>query len=560
MRKTIRFVFLAVITVLLISTQSAFSLECTEKNQQQCDQTKEQEPNTEFESDHFSGSKNCKGCHNGMQDANGEDVSIEKAWSGTSKANAFKDPYWRAKVRSETNRNPHLKDVIESTCSRCHAPMANVEATLLNEVSTIFDGGFADPENPHYDEAMEAISCTFCHQIKNTPELGTLASFSGNFEIGTNRIIYGPFDNIEAEPMRRKTDYETVYSPHMDQSKICATCHNVKTPFVDENGQVMPQSMEEYFPEGMPFTEWQYSSFYKTQSCQDCHMKKTNGAPIASKPSWATTERDGFARHIFAGGNKMLLDILNNNRKELGVTASKESFEFTMAETDKMLQEGSSIEMLQNSLDTNGLFFTLRINNTAGHKLPTAYLARRVILHVSVTDAQGNLVFESGKVNADGSVVGADSDIDLTTYEPHYDLISSEDQVQIYETVARNNLGEVTYTILRGADYLKDNRIAPTGFDKTSVPKDVWVVGAAYQDDNFVGGSDEISFHLEGLTGGEYTVNAELIYQAISYPHLADLAADTSAETSAFMRMYEASSHKSTFITATEFTVSSSSN
>jgi uncharacterized protein YeaO (DUF488 family) len=560
MNQAFKITLIISIAALVISTQPVFSQESQRRNINQCEHHKRHKVNTAFESEHFSGSRNCARCHNGMKDANGENVSIEKAWRGTSKAHAFKDPYWRAKVKSETNRAPHLKDVIESTCSRCHAPMANVEATLLNEDSTIFDGGFANPYNTHYDEAMEGVSCTLCHQIENTPELGTLAGFSGHFQIGTERKIYGPFTDVEPAPMRRKVNYEIEYSEHMDQSKMCATCHNLKTPYLDEHGQIIPQSIEDYFPEAMPFTEWAYSSVSATKNCQDCHMKKTDGAPIASKPRWAVTERDGFARHIFAGGNKLILDILNTNRKALGVTASKASFEYTMAETDKKLNHASSIEVLEQTLDSNGLLFTLKINNRAGHKLPTAFLARRVVLHVTVTDSDGAVVFESGKINNDGSVAGADSDTDPTTYEPHYDLITSEDQVQIYETVARNNLGKVTYTILRSADYLKDNRIPPRGFDKNNVPKDIWVVGSAFDDANFLGGSDEISYHVEGLTESEYTINAELIYQAISYPHVLDLASDSSQEAADFKVMFNASPHKSSFMTEAGFTVVNASN
>jgi hypothetical protein len=566
MRYRPRGVYLVAVLSLLISAQPSVSKENNnykewkKDNGKECYRKRPHKANPRFKSEHFSGSKNCAKCHNGMKDANGDDVSIEKAWSGTSKAHAFKDPYWRAKVKSEVNRAPHLKEVIESTCSRCHAPMANVEAKLQGEASTIFGKGFANSKNRHHNEAMEGVSCTLCHQIENTPELGTLQGFSGHFEINTERKIYGPFVDVEPRPMRRKTKYDIEYSEHMEQSKMCATCHNLKTPFLDEHGEIIPQSVEDYFPEEMPFTEWQHSSVSKYVSCQGCHMKETDGAPIASRPRWASKERDGFARHIFAGGNKLILDILNTNRKALGVTAPKESFEYTMEQTDKKLNHASNIEVIEQILDDNGLFFTLKINSRAGHKLPTAFLGRRVVLHVTVKDENGNIVFESGKVNDNGSVVGADSDSDPSTYEPHYDLITSEDQVQMYETVVRNNLGEITYTILRSAGFLKDNRIPPKGFDKTIVPKDIWVIGEAFTDDNFQGGSDEISFRLEALKDSNYSVEAELIYQAIAYPHVLDIASDSSKEAADFKKMFDASPHKSSFMTAAEFSISKTSN
>ena len=45
-------------------------------------------------------------CHNGLNDQDGLDVSIETDWSSTMMANSTRDPFWRAKVRSELNRNP----------------------------------------------------------------------------------------------------------------------------------------------------------------------------------------------------------------------------------------------------------------------------------------------------------------------------------------------------------------------------------------------------------------------------------------------------------------------
>ena len=46
-------------------------------------------------------------------------------------ANATKDPFWRAKVATELERNSHLSTVINDTCSKCHAPMANYEITQV---------------------------------------------------------------------------------------------------------------------------------------------------------------------------------------------------------------------------------------------------------------------------------------------------------------------------------------------------------------------------------------------------------------------------------------------
>ncbi|WP_052700801.1 hypothetical protein [Methylocucumis oryzae] len=137
-------------------------------------------------------------------------------------------------MRSELNRNPQLTDVINDKCTRCHAPMANFEAKTKNEPISILNGGFLSPSHPRHDEAVNGVSCTLCHQIKDAPNLGTLSSFTGHYEIGNDRKIYGPYDNLKGASMLAQTGYTPTYSPHIQSSKLCATCHNLKTAVVDQ--------------------------------------------------------------------------------------------------------------------------------------------------------------------------------------------------------------------------------------------------------------------------------------------------------------------------------------
>ncbi len=133
-----------------------------------------------FMTTHFSGSANCAFCHNGLTDGDGNDVSIEKDWSGTLMANASRDPFWEAKLASELHRNPQLVDVINKKCTVCHGPMGNYEADYDGAaILALVPGGLLDPTNPYHDPAMDGVSCTLCHQIEDDPTLGTLDGFSG---------------------------------------------------------------------------------------------------------------------------------------------------------------------------------------------------------------------------------------------------------------------------------------------------------------------------------------------------------------------------------------------
>ena len=166
----------------------------------------------------------------------------------------------------------------------------------------------------------------------------------------------------------------------------------------------------------MPYSEWLASDYAATTSCQQCHMARSNGVKISTRPMMLSP-RDDFAQHIFVGGNKFMLDMLDNNKEELGVRAT--DFQKIITATENLLAGSASIELLNSSQAADALDFSVRVNSNTGHKLPSAYPSRRAILHVTVKDSAGATVFESGKVNADGSVADVDSDVDQTLFEPH---------------------------------------------------------------------------------------------------------------------------------------------
>ena len=136
-----------------------------------------------FRSTHFAGSAVCASCHNDLSDVTASNVSLETDWSASMMALSARDPFYRAKVASEIKRNPRIKDIINHTCSRCHMPMANVEARFEGSPVALFEDGFLNPRNPYYDRAMDGVSCTSCHQIADDGNLGTPDGFSGSFSI-----------------------------------------------------------------------------------------------------------------------------------------------------------------------------------------------------------------------------------------------------------------------------------------------------------------------------------------------------------------------------------------
>ena len=187
-----------------------------------------------------------------------------------------------------------------------------------------------------------------------------------------------------------------------------------------------------------------------------------------------------------------------------------------------------------------------------GHKLPPAYPARRAWLHFTVRNGDGQAVFESGALAPDGSIRGNDNDTDRTRYEQHYAEIDRDDQVQIYEAVLAGPDGAVTTGLLTAVRYVKDNRILPRGFDKTTAEEDIAVQGEAAKDADFVGGSDRVRYVVDVSDDavGPFQVEAELWYQPIAYRWAQNLRQQPAAETDRFVGYYEAMAHRSAVVLA----------
>jgi hypothetical protein len=452
-------------------------------------------------------------------------------------ANAARDPYWQASVRAEVLENPTYRAVIEEKCSTCHMPMAHFTSIASGEEARLLDDGFLDPQNEWHVLAMDGVSCTLCHQIRETG-FGQPDSFSGGFVIDTDeRLIFGPYPISEEQAalMQAASGYGAVQSQHITQAELCAICHTLYTPYVDAAGQVAGE-----FPEQMVYLELTHSSYQGTHACQDCHMPAAQGAVRISTTS--DSSHSPFAQHFFVGGNAYMLEILRTFGEERQVTASSEHFEATKRRAIDQLQNRTAtlaieeIEVLGSQLTA-----TVVVESQVGHKFPTGFPSRRVWIHLMVQDADGGVVFESGVVNPDGAIVGNDNDTDPTKYEPHYQVVAGADQVQMYEAIMRDSEGDVTTTLLRGAGYLKDNRLLPSGFDKETASKDIEVHGEAMGDADFGAGGDRVTYAIElDSAEGPFTVTAELLYQSIGYRWAQNLRRHEAPEPARFLDYYDA--------------------
>jgi hypothetical protein len=505
--------------------------------------------------DYFAGSGGCTGCHTNMTDESGADVSIDADWRSSMMANAARDPYWLASVRVESADLPDLSAVIQDKCATCHMPMAHFTLSQGDEKSLVLDEGLLNPENALHALAMDGISCTLCHQIEPTG-LGDADSFSGGYVIDPalpvgERRTYSQFvvEDELASQMKTASGFDPVLGQHITEAKLCASCHTLYTPYVDDNGQVAGE-----FPEQTPYFEWQASDYTETLPCQGCHMPQAVGGVITSVTGGEP--RSPFFQHWFSGGNAYLMNIFRAFGEEIGVTASSAQFEDTHGYTLNQLSRAASIALENLGVAEGRLAVNVVVTNTAGHKFPTGFPSRRAWLHFTITDGGGNVVFESGAFTDEGQIVGDDHDADPTQYEPHRKVILQPDDVQIYESIMHDINGDLTTTLLRGAGYTKDNRLLPTGFDKTSVQPEITPDDKALADDNFTDGSDRVMYSID-VSGAEgpFTVTIELLYQSISYRWVQKLQPYDTAESTRFLGYYDAVPNLPVVVTSVTATV-----
>jgi hypothetical protein len=504
----------------------------------------------------FQTSDQCMACHNGLAGPAGEDVSIGTDWRATMMANSSRDPYWQAGIRRETLDHPSAREAIEAECSICHMPMARFTAHTAGREGEVFTHLPISQAASAMDLlAADGVSCTVCHQV-GPENLGQESSFVGGMVFDTDkawgeRIIYGPYEVDEGRTRIMSSGSEFVPSSggHMQDSAMCATCHTLYTASLGPDGKVVGE-----LPEQVPYLEWLHSRYPGSNSCQSCHMvEMSDDVPITSV--WGEP-RTAMSQHVFRGGNFFIPRLLNKYRKTLGTAALPLELGAAAERTlDHLETSAARIAISGASIKDGRLEATVQVENLAGHKLPSAYPSRRVWIRLTVSDAEGKIVFASGVLRPDGSIEGNDNDADPTRHEPHHSLIDDPDKVQIYEAILGAPGGSVTTGLLTATHYLKDNRLLPEGFDKASADEDVAVHGPAAQDADFTAGADRVQLSIPLAGQGPCRIVAELLYQPIGFRWAMNLADYDAEEPQRFVSFFTGAAHASSAVLASDAAV-----
>lgn len=497
----------------------------------------------------FIGSGKCAGCH-GIDNAvppianltqEGVHVSPAEDWRATIMANSARDPFWRAKVAHETTINPDHAQELVNKCTSCHAPVGRFTALHNGQ------NNYSMEELDQDSLALDGVSCGACHQ-QRMDNAGQ--HFSGEL-FYQGDTLWGPYISSELDPplfdfiMSNFVGITPAGDEIFAKSETCAGCHSLITHSVNLDGEFTGVD----FVEQATYHEWLNSSFNNNEDetlnkeCQGCHMPRLDEPIIIASGYTFIPGREPFGQHWLVGGNSFMLELMKNRIDDLGITANESHFDMVIDRTISQLQnETATLQLETEDIDGDTARYKVKLTNLAGHKFPSGYPARRAWIEFIVTDEDGNEIFHSGALDDQYYVIGEDE-----TYEPHYDRITAQDQVQIYEMVMGDVNGNPTTVLERAYEKLKDNRLTPPGFSFNHPVYDTTnVVGGAFTDPNFNringvegSGTDEVYFHIPvaGINGN-VTVTARLLYQSVPPKWNEELFAVDNPVINQFEQMY----------------------
>jgi hypothetical protein len=486
----------------------------------------------------FPTATDCVACHgfdpngNALVDFFGNDVNIYDDWVPTMMGMAAKDPLWRAKVSHETTVNPEHKEALETVCTSCHAPMGHYNAMYGGAEHYTIAEMLADTI------ALDGVSCAVCHKMSST-DIGD--HNSGFMVFDTARVMYGPYPGPFEAPMELYTGFTPAYGPHINDAGVCASCHTLITNSVDLEGEPTGNK----FVEQATYHEWLNSKYNDDNvTCQACHMPRLEEPVIISSDNKKIEPRAPFALHDLVGANTFMLKLMKDNRDTLDLAGDPEDFDETIAKTFTMLKTKSiDLEVGFHNFENDTAFFSVHLLNKAGHKFPSGYPSRRAYIEFVMTSLEGDTLFHSGKLDEHYELLGHDAN-----YEPHYDVITEEGQVQIYQLVPVDVNGDFTTILERGDTPAKDNRLPPIGFTTDDVVYDTTLIaGTALADLNFnkntlgeEGTGRDVVYYNIPMNGysGEVEITARVHYQALPPRWVSELFEVNTPEIELFKEMF----------------------
>jgi len=487
-----------------------------------------------------------------------------------------------------------LKHTVINTCFSCHGVMGKRQHDIDHpgeNYSVEFSQRIGSEPGAQYGAlGRDGISCASCHHIQRDSE-GLEAflkkNITGQFSTGKPEEIFGPFkdDEISTLPMDNATGAKPKHNEYMKSARLCGSCHTIDLPVVDSPpvrpvGPTTPHSIEQ-----ATYLEWLNSAYQNefgkpgpnAQTCQDCHMPrsqknerlKINVDPVKTRIAIIEDEtypaaehraptndirvrfrEKDFARHELLGMNAFLLEMFKQFNDILGVrksdymTGASDNIENTQANLFEQASKRTATVATSMAMDGRTLTANVEVTNLAGHRMPSGVGFRRAwieLLVIETRDGRERVVWSSGRTNSVGVIIDshgrplATEFLANNDYQHHYQTITSDLQVQIYEELAKDADGNFTTSFIRRDEDVKDNRLLPLGWtEKGPDPslngrflKATFPHGEAEKDPDYRDGKghDRLTYRValpDDVDTSAVSVRATLFYQNIPPYYLND--------------------------------------
>lgn len=438
--------------------------------------------------------------------------------------------------------------------------------------------------------SRDGISCASCHHIqrdvipptwKKSPlEFFLTNTITGQFQTGDAKELFGPFkdDEIVTLPMDNALAIKPKHNEYVKSSRMCGSCHTIDLPVVDSPPVRPIEPSTPHSIEQATYLEWLNSAYQNefgkpgkdAQTCQDCHMPRglvneqlgVSVDPIQTRIAIVEDdtypavehrapakdlnvrfrEKD-FARHEFLGMNGFLLEMFAQFNDILGVrksdymTGTSDNLQNTQSNLFEQARKRSATVETSMTIDGRTLTADVTVTNLAGHRLPSGVGFRRAFVEFLVLenrDGRERVVWSSGRTNSVGVIVDGEGRPLATeflaggAYQKHHEVITADDQVQIYEELVKDADGNFTTSFIRRDRDIKDNRLLPLGWtEKGPDPslngrflKATHPHGDAEHDPDYRDGKghDTVRYRIalpNGVDAKNVTVRASLYYQNI---------------------------------------------
>jgi hypothetical protein len=207
-------------------------------------------------------------------------------------------------------------------------------------------------------------------------------------------------------------------------------------------------------------------------------------------------------------------------------------------------EQTAKVEIVSTTKTATTLDVKVRVTNLAGHAFPSGVSFRRAFIDFALFDAANHPLWESGATNKYGVITDGPNGAMLPTeflergpdgkqqYQPHYQTITKQSQVQVYEELAKNPEGVFTTSFVALFEHTKLNRLQPKGwradgpYAKETKPDPNTAKDPDYSNGS---GADNIvySIPLADIKGTPAAASATVFYQTLPPYYLRERFTDS---------------------------------